>query len=224
MWGIVVHQPVNPGLLFEYHLKKKSTLLKRDQFYKNLNSVNKVLQRYEDSFPKLKQEILETEQKIQDCTKGIPSEGRDNSSILDDDTGVQENRAVKFLCKKYYKSLAQVLHPDKPSGNAEEFRTICEALKNNDLDYLRITYMVKIKEANLFWKCSEGREIWLDLLEGIRVRTSRLQATEPYAILRLHLQGHTTLAKSKTKVLLLRKLLARQQELKHLILKGTRNG
>ncbi len=220
MGQIVRHSPICLGTLAEYSKQKARTLDLRSRFYKELDSVNQVLRRYEEHHPELRKELTELEQRIHDVTRGVPGDGRDLRTLLDEELGTQHSQADRFLCKKYFKALASRLHPDRAGGDLEAFQAAQAAARNADLDYLRIAYACTIQESVLHWRCTEGLQLWRDLHEGIAVRRARLRATEAYEVLRLHIIRNYEQASQHMKVLLMRKVMARTNELQFIINRG----
>jgi len=205
--------------LYLYQREKKIALRERESFYRDLASANTILRRYEDAFPRLKSRLADLQASIQDLTKGVASDTRDKGTILDEELGVQKDQSSRFLCRKYYRALAQVLHPDR-GGDVVQFQTLYEARVNGDLSYLSMTYMCLFLESDLRWRCEKGVQFWSDQAEGSSVRLRRLQSTEAYAVLRFHMQNQKESALGAMQVLLLKKILVRTQELEFLINRG----
>lgn len=224
MWGITLYRPIHLGLLHRYQVVKATALAERATFYRNLDSVNNVLARYEQEHPKLKAELLDIEQRIQDLTKGVPGEGRDLSTVMTDESGLQVDQATRFMCRRYYRAISSIVHPDRPTGDAEQFRLAAAAMRNADLEYLQVVYACLIRESDLHWRCDEGIAFWKNLHDGVKTRSSKLRATEMYKVLRAHVKNEHKAASRKMKLLLLRKIIVRKQELEHLILKGRTHG
>jgi len=225
MGRVALYTGINLGLLYKYEITKRATLKKRAEHAKFIQSIHSAVHRYEKDHEDVLAKLKDVQRRIQYLTRGVPNGALDMRTFLDIEDGESTDQTRRFLCRRFYRELAQAFHPDK-GGSIELFQSINDAYQNNDLDYLTIQYQVLVNEPKLSWRCAEGCQFWVDQELAISVRLRRLQSTELFKVIRLHITRQYEQASKQMGIFLNRKLMARKAELQFLIetLNGDSNG
>lgn len=215
---------VPPNLLLRLycaHVARTRALAARERLSFFLASVNTVLARYEHQFEVLRRELLALQQMIREQHYGNgmapDQEGRvfRNVTELNGTFGsLRQADTHLYECRRYFRSLAQVHHPDK-GGDLDFFQALRLARDQADLDFLRVQFVLTFRGTDLTWQSTEAEAFWIEQEQKATVNKTRLTALPIFKVVAAHASGRKQEATQLMEEELRYRVLALHKELEH---------
>lgn len=207
------------GTQYLFFLLNKQALVNKQAYVNLKTQIDNVTSIYERDFQDLLKEIMNTLRSIDEITTGVPATEALNirpNRVYSADSGQLDN-AELLLLKTAYRKVAAIVHPDKATGNKEQFQQATLAYQDQDYIELIEMYCVLKNFPNVFWRQSEiGIEYISTEVNRPKVKLQKLKASPLFKVVQFHILGHTDAAKAQFEMLLLDKLKAVNSELNHL--------
>lgn len=206
--------------LYMFDVMLKQTIKNRARLERVIDQVNNVTDRLINFCPDVADEIKRLRLEIRLELRGTPvTEPLSSSDLrMNDDQDLTEAQytAKSLLLKQAYKAVAQIVHPDKDTGDAELFRQANDAYKHRDLDELIYIYVNAVHVRNLYWRNSvDGHEYIATAQAKAQVRMTMLQQSRSFAIVKHYQAGRVQLAKQMMQAYLEERVIELMNELNH---------
>ncbi len=204
--------------IFDYMLQ--ATRENRARLDRVIDQVNNVTDRLISNCPKAADEILRLRLEIRLEQRGTPVTeplaSNDHRMIDDSHLTEAQYTAKSMLLKQAFKAVAQVVHPDKTTGDADLFRQAKDAYNHRDLDELNYIYVNAVHVHNLYWRNSvDGHEYMETAQAKAHVRLTMLQQSRVFAIVRHYQAGRVVMAQQMMQQYLDERVLELMNELTH---------
>lgn len=195
-YPIVLHEraAVDPAKQFEYDAKYKELQKVRSQYQTLVESVNTICEIYaaKPQCQLVMDRIKDLRNQIRIHTKGTPTgyslDAERATLAIARNSGAQNDNARKVLLKSVFKKLAQILHPDKPTGDIEMFDMVRDAYAQGDLTFLQEMYIDLQQKYDVYYKQTKGLKYIKVELERPKVALARLKNSPLYRIAQMHHQ------------------------------------
>lgn len=219
-----VGPPVTPAGLFHYASRKTAALHVRDAFGRRIESANRILDRLSAAYPALRDEMAQLERQIvltHPKVGRVMLDGRewaDTSCSLDIEVemNARQRDAARDLCRRIFKTLAQIHHPDK-GGDAEMFQRLQQSVLSLDIEFLRVQQALAIDEKSLAWRCSEGAQFWDLQNQKVHVNSRKLEANLQFRAVAAYLAGQKAIASNMMRKWMEQRLNVLRHELAHIL-------
>lgn len=120
---------------------------------------------------------------------------------------------MREMYRGLYRKLCQIYHPDKASGNVDQFDMIRKSWVVGDYAYLQHVWNTRHEATNLWWRVNHGTAYCKKVEENAHQRFELLRNTVEFSIVQAHLQGNAELALKQTAIVLTRLVATLQQEI-----------
>lgn len=219
-----VGPPITMAGLFTYEAHKRTALQARDRLGTRIQTANRILERLATNFPDLRAELAELERRI---VLTHPKVGRamvdgryweDTACNLDleVEANARQRDARRDQCRRIFKALAQIHHPDK-GGDLETFQRLRQAVLSLDLEFLRVQQALAVDEKDLRWRCGAGIAFWDLQNTKVTVNFRKLEANLQFRAVSSYLSGQKANASTMMRTWMEQRLLILRNELAHIL-------
>lgn len=186
MSNLVLWRPPNEALFEAYAagLRRRAYEV-RDRYERLLNQVNDQVWAVYALDPELENKIVAVMERIRVKTEGAPMtefsdtvQAGDRDSVNTMGMTHQQREAHRFMCKKAWRRIAQLLHPDRSTADQELFQKLKDAYNQSDLVALQEFALTSEKPV------VEQIQWWLTEIEKPPIRWQILQQMPMFQIAR----------------------------------------
>jgi len=186
MSNLVLWRPPNEALLQAYAASlRRRAFAVRERYQRLLDQVNDQVYAIYALDPELENKIVQVMERIRARTEGAPmTEFSDTVGAGERDSvntmgmTYQQREAHRFLCKKAWRRIAQLVHPDRSSEDIAVFQKLKEAYEQSDLVSLQEFVLASDRTV------VEQIQWWLTEIEKPPIRWQILQQMPMFQIAR----------------------------------------
>ena len=135
---------------------------------------------------------------------------------LEVEANARQRDARRDQCRRIFKALAQIYHPDK-GGDLDFFQLLRQAVLSLDLEFLRVQQALAINEKSLAWRCGEGIDFWDLQNRKVSVNFRKLEANLQFRAVSSYLSGQKANASTLMRTWIEQRLLMLRHELAHIL-------
>lgn len=150
--------------------------------------------------------IKRLRRELRESARGAPQTEVEYDSIIENvmpDVGNETNRkALKELYRPLYRTLSQMYHPDRPTGNALLFRQIATAYRQGNYPFLEEVYYTRAIANHPYKRSTVGFEYTKKMLENAHQRFELLRNLPEFEVVLAHKRGDKQRALVFTTVIL----------------------